>query len=513
MSLARADAAEAGSEGQARPERPRSRWWVLGVIALAQLMVVLDVTILNIALPSAQRALGFSDDDRQWIITAYSLAFGSLLLLGGRLGDFFGRRRVFLIGVIGFAAASALGGAATGFGMLVIARVIQGAFAALLAPAALSLLTTTFTGARERARAFGIYGAVAGSGAVVGLILGGVLTEYLDWRWTLYVNVLLAVVAVAGTVVFLRAPAPAARPALDLPGAALVGGALFCVVFGFAEAETHPWSSGLVWGFLMVGAALMVAFTAWEARTAEPLLPLSVPGDRDRGASFATVFLASAGLFGVFLFLTYYLQGVRGYTPLQNGLAFLPMMGALMLVAQLATNLVLPRLGPKLVVPAGLLLAAAGMAGLTRLGPDAGYAAQVLPALLVLGAGIGLSMPSAFSLATLGVRMRDQGVASATANTSQQIGGAIGTAAFNTIAAGAVTGYLLSHPAGPLAQADAAVHSYSTVYWWGSGLFAVGALFTALLYRRRGGVRSESEAQAALRSGPPAPVVAAPGHP
>jgi EmrB/QacA subfamily drug resistance transporter len=482
------------------------------VIGLAQLMVVLDVTILNIALPSAQHALGFSNADRQWIVTAYSLAFGSLLLLGGRLGDFFGRRRVFLVGIIGFAAASALGGAATGFGMLVIARVIQGGFAALLAPAALSLLTTTFTGARERSRAFGIYGAVAGSGAVVGLILGGVLTEYLDWRWTLYVNVLLAVVAVAGAVVFLRGPAPAARPTLDLPGAALAGVGLFCVVFGFADAETRPWGSAMVWGFLTVGAVLLLAFTAWEARAAHPLLPLSVPGDRNRGASFATVFLASAGLFGVFLFLTYYLQGIRGYTPLQNGLAFLPMMGALMLVAQLATNLLLPRLGPKLVVPTGLLLAAVGMAGLTRLGPNASYTGQVLPALLVLGAGIGLAMPSAFSLATLGVRMRDQGVASATANTSQQIGGAIGTAAFNSIAAGAVTAYLLSHPTGPLAQADAAVHSYSVVYWWGAGLFLAGAVLTALLYRRRSDVRSEPEAQPVAVSASPAPVAAAQGH-
>jgi EmrB/QacA subfamily drug resistance transporter len=461
----------------------RRRWWVLVVIGLAQLMVVLDATIVNIALPSAQQALHFTDDGRQWIVTAYSLAFGSLLLLGGRLADVIGRRTTFLVGIIGFACASALGGAATSFALLVTARTIQGLFGALLAPTALSLLTTTFTGGKERARAFGVFGAIAGSGAAVGLTLGGLLTEYLDWRWTLYVNVLIAIVALAGAILVVPRSVPAARPRLDVAGVLLVSVGLFCIVFGFANAETHPWGDWMTWGFLVAGGLVMVAFVAWQRRAPHPLLPLSVVTDRNRAAAFATVFVASAGMFGVFLFLTYYLQGTLSYTPLANGLAFLPMVGVLMVTAQVATNMLVPRLGPKVVVPVGLLLAGVGMAWLTRLGLQSTYAAHVLPALLAIGAGIGLSMPAAMAQATLGVPMRDQGVASATANTSQQIGGAISTALLNSLAAGAAAGYLAQHLSNPLVQAEAALHSYSTAYSWSAAFFAVGAVVTALLFR------------------------------
>jgi EmrB/QacA subfamily drug resistance transporter len=481
----RGDAAPAGSSVQPGQEPPGHRWWALAVIGLAQLMVVLDLTIVNIALPSAQTALHFNDDGRQWIVTAYSLSFGSLLLLGGRLGDLFGRRRIFIVGVIGFAGASAVGGAATSFAMLVAARTIQGMFAALLAPAALSLLATTFTDTRERARAFGIYGAIAGSGAALGLMLGGLLTEYLDWRWTLYVNVMIAVFVLVGAIAFLSRSVPAHRPRLDLPGALLVSGGLFCVVFGFANADTHSWSDWMAWGFLAAGPVVLLAFFLWQARARNPLLPLRVLADRNRGAAFVTVLIASAGMFGVFLFLTFYLQGTLGYSPVKNGLAFLPMVGALMVMAQLSVNLLLPRIGPKVIVPLGLLAAAGGLVWLTRLGLHSSYPAHVLPPLLMIGAGIGLSMPVAFNLATLGVQTADQGVASATTNTTQQIGGSISTALLNTLAASAATNYALHHLTDPSVQANAALHSYATTYWWSAGFFAFGALLTALLYRRK----------------------------
>jgi EmrB/QacA subfamily drug resistance transporter len=481
---ARLDADQAGPT--AATQQVRHRWWVLAVIGLAQLMVVLDATIVNIALPSAQGALHFNDDGRQWIVTAYSLAFGGLLLLGGRLADLIGRKTTFVIGIVGFAFASALGGAATSFAMLVTARTIQGLFGALLAPTALSLLTTTFTESKERARAFGVFGAIAGSGAAIGLMLGGVLTEYLDWRWTLYVNVVIAVLALVGVILVVPRSAPAARPRLDVPGVLLISAGLFCIVFGFANAETHPWSGWMVWGFLAAGAVILTAFFVWEGHAQHPLLPLNVLADRNRGAAFSTIFIASAGMFGVFLFLTYYLQATLGYSPVKNGLAFLPMVGTLMVTSQLTTNVLVPKIGPKVVAPVGLLLAAVGMAWLTRLNLESTYAAQVLPPLMAIGAGLGLAMPTAMSRATLGVRMSDQGVASATVNTSQQIGGAISTALLNYLANSAVAAYVAQHLSDPLIQADAALHGYRTAFWWAAGFYAAGTVVTALLFRRKG---------------------------
>jgi EmrB/QacA subfamily drug resistance transporter len=465
-------------------ERPGHRWWVLGVIAIAQLMVVLDATVVNIALPSAQRALGFSDGNRQWIVTAYSLAFGSLLLLGGRLADLIGRKIVFLIGVVGFAGASALAGAAQNFEVLVSGRALQGLFGALLAPAALSLLNTTFTDAKERAKAFGIYGAIAGAGGGIGLLLGGVLTEHLSWRWTLYVNLIFAVIAFLGGMALLRKGAPAERPKLDLPGTILVTTGLFGIVYGFSNAETHHWGSPLTWGFLLLGVVLVAAFTWWQTRAAHPLLPLRVLVDRNRGASFAVLGIAGVGMFGVFLFLTYYLQLSLHYTPVKTGLGFLPMIGALMVSAQLATNNLVPRFGPKPIVPLGMGLSALGMAWLTVLDGSSSYAADVLPPLIVIGLGIGLAMPTAMSVATAGIDAQDAGVASAGVNTMQQVGGSIGTALLNTLAATAAATYVASHGTAPAALAQAQLHSYSTAYWWSAGFFAVGTVLALLMYRK-----------------------------
>lgn len=451
-------------------------------------MVVLDATVVNIALPAAQADLGFSNGDRQWVITAYSLAFGSLLLLGGRLSDLIGRKRAFIIGLIGFALASALGGAADSFGLLVAARALQGAFGALLAPTALAVLTTTFTIPKERARAFGVFGAIAGAGGAVGLLLGGFLTERLDWRWNLYINVFIAVIAIIGAIVFVSSPKrEGPRPKLDVPGTILVSGALFTLVYGFSNAETDGWDSPATWGMLAASVVLLVAFVFWQRRAAHPLLPLSIVLDRNRGAAYASVLIAGAGMFGIFLFVTYYLQASLGYSPIQTGLSFLPMIGMLVLAAQLSTNIFVPRFGPKVMVPFGMLLGMTGMLLLTRLTLDSTYAADVLPALMVLGFAMGSIMPASMQTATLGVDRQFAGVASAMVNTSQQVGGSIGTALLNTLAATAATDFVASNlPASPEVLADAAVHSYSTAYFWGAGFFLVGAILSALLFRRRG---------------------------
>lgn len=471
----------------AAPAPSTRRWWTLVTVALAQLMVVLDSTVVNIALPSAQADLGFSNADRQWVVTAYSLAFGSLLLFGGRISDLIGRKRAFIIGLIGFAGASALGGAAGTFGLLVGARALQGAFGALLAPTALAVLTTTFTVPKERARAFGIFGAIAGAGGAVGLLLGGVLTEQLDWRWNLYINVVIALVAVAGAVVFVTtAPRTGPRPKLDVPGTILVSAALFSLVYGFSNAESDGWDSPLSWGFLAAAAVLLVAFVLWQRRATHPLLPLPIVLHRNRAASYSAILIAGAGMFGIFLFVTYYLQATLKFTPIQTGLGFLPMIVMLVLAAQLSTNIFVPRFGPKVMVPIGMTIAASGMVYLTHLGVTANYAADLLPPLMILGFGMGSTMPAAIQTATLGVDRHYAGVASAMVNTSQQVGGSIGTALLNTLAATAATDYVASHlPPTPQVMAEAAVHSYATAYWWGAGFFAFGAVLTAFLYRRR----------------------------
>jgi EmrB/QacA subfamily drug resistance transporter len=455
------------------------RWLILGVIGIAQLLVVLDVTIVNIALPSAQADLGFSDDDRQWIITAYALAFGSLLLLGGRIADLFGRKWTFIAGLIGFAGASALGGAAQSFGLLVGARALQGAFGAMLAPAALSLLATTFTDPAERGKAFGVYGAIAGAGGAFGLLLGGALTEVLDWRWCLYVSILFAVPAAIGGLRLLHhVPAPS-RPRLDIPGVVIASTGLFALVFGMARAESEGWGDPATLAFLGGAAVLLMAFVALQRRVANPLLPLRVVADRNRGGSFLAIGTAGAGIFGVFLFLTSYLQSTMGMSALETGLAFLPMNFAIVITATLVNTKILARTGPRPLIPTGMLLAALGMVLLTRIGVDSAYAADVLPSLILIGLGFGLIVAPSFATATLGVPRQDSGVASAMVNTSQQVGGSIGTALLSTLAVSAATDFAALHGPGP----QAAVEGYVTAFWWAAAIFAVGAVVTGALLR------------------------------
>jgi EmrB/QacA subfamily drug resistance transporter len=467
---------------QANPHHAR-RWAILVLLGIAQLMVVLDATIVNIALPSAQTALQFSDDARQWVVTAYALAFGSLLLFGGRIGDLFGRKLTFVTGLIGFAVASALGGAAESFGMLVGARALQGAFGALLAPSALSLLTTTFTSADERGKAFGIFGAIAAGGGAVGLLLGGVLTEYLSWRWSLYVNLAFAIPAAIAAVALLHNQTHAASPRIDLPGTLTASGGLFALVYGFSNAETHSWGAASTIAFLAAGVALLAAFVAIQRRAEHPLLPLRVVLDRNRGGSYLAVGIVGAGMFGVFLFLTYYLQQTLGFSPIETGLAFLPMMGAVMVTATTATTRLLPRIGPQPLVTLGMLVAAGGMILLAQLGVDSTYAAHVLPGLLFAGAGLGLVMAPAMNTATLGVDAADAGVASATVNTMQQIGGSMGTALLSTFASSAAASFVAGKAPSASLAAQAAVHGYTTAFWWSAGIFAVGAIVCGLLLR------------------------------
>ncbi|WP_435601410.1 MFS transporter [Streptomyces sp. C10-9-1] len=463
-----------------------SRWKALVFIALAQLMVVLDATIVNIALPTAQQDLGISDGNRQWVITAYALAFGGLLLFGGRIADLWGRKRTFVVGLLGFAAASALGGAATGQAMMLGARALQGVFGALLAPAALSLLAVMFTDAKERAKAFGIYGAIAGGGGAVGLILGGVLTEYLDWRWTFFVNIPFAIAAAAGAYFVIREPAGARnRSPLDIPGVVLSTLGLVALVYGFTRAESVGWSDGLTVGMFVASAVLLLAFVATEAKVSSPLLPLRVLTERNRGGVYLSLGLAVIAMFGLFLFLTFYLQVVKDYSPVMTGFAFLPMIAGMITGSTQIGARLMTRVAPRLLMAPGFTVAALGMLMLTQLDVDSSYAGLILPAQLLLGLGMGTAFMPAMSLATHGVDPADAGVASAMVNTSQQVGGAIGTALLNTIAASATTSYIASHAAvasdARLLQLQGMVHGFSSAIWWAVGILVLAAAIAGTL--------------------------------
>ncbi len=488
------------------PPNPR-RWLILGTVGLAQLMVVLDIAIMNIALPSAQRDLGFTTADRQWVVTAYALTFGSLLLFGGRLGDLIGRKITFLVGALGFAAASAVGGAATSFGMLVAARAIQGGFGALLAPAALSILSTTFSDPKERGKAFGVYGAIVGAGGAIGLVLGGILTEYLTWRWCLYVNLFFAGLAATGAMLLLARQRARTRPRLDLPGVALVSASMFCLVYGFSNAANHSWDTPSTYGFLAAGVALLAMFAFWQARAASPLLPPRVALDRNRGGSYLAVLITGAGMFGIFLFLTYYLQQTLGYSPVVSGLAFLPMIAMVVAAANLSNVVLLPRLGPRPLVTVGMLLAAGSLVWLTRIGAGSGYATAVLGPLMAAGLGLGFTIAPSMNTGTLGVAPQDAGVASATLNAGQQVGGSIGTSLLNTIFASAVASYLTSHlsPAtlvhgrpAPSLVTMSLIHGYTTGFSVAAAIFGAGAVICGALLRS-GPLQASGPADASAR--------------
>ncbi|WP_327731658.1 MFS transporter [Streptomyces sp. NBC_00487] len=478
------------------------RWKALTVIAIAQLMVVLDATVVNIALPHAQADLNISDGDRQWVITAYSLAFGGLLLLGGRIGDLWGRKRAFVVGLAGFALASALGGAAVNLGMLLASRALQGVFGALLAPAALSLLTVAFTEARERAKAFGIFGAIAAAGGAVGLLLGGVLTEYINWRWCMYVNIVFAVVAAAGATFYINDRGDQRnRDRLDVVGTLLATVGLVALVYGFARAEQDGWDSGLTMGMFVAAVFLLAAFALVESRVKAPLLPLRVITDRNRGGAYLSLGLAMIGMFGQFLFLTYFLQLNKGYSPVLCGIAFLPLVVCLVIGStQIGTRLV-NRVPARFLMGPGFLLAAIGMLLLTRLEVDSSFATHVLPSEILLGLGMGTASMPGMSLATSRVRPQDAGVASAMVNVSQQVGGSIGTALLNTIAASATSSWIaaraFSGSVPETAAQQAAVHGYAVAFGWGTAIMALAALIAFVLVNGGGRGRADSSGEAA----------------
>ena len=476
------------------------RWLILGMIAIAQLMVVLDATIVNIALPSAQRDIGFSDDARQWIVSAYALAFGSLLLLGGRLGDLFGRKWALTGGLVGFATASAIGGAAGSFGVLVAARAAQGVFGALLAPAALAVLSTTFTDPAERGKAFGIYTGVAGGGGALGLLLGGVLTEALTWRWCLYVNLAFAVPTALVALTVLVNRARPARPPLDLPGTFAVTLGLFCLVYGFSHSETDSWGDPLTIAMLAASAVLLALFVAIERRAAHPLLPLRIVRDRTRGGAYLGLGMAAIALYGVFLFLTYYLQRTKGFSPIETGLAFLPLSATVMATAAVVNVRLLRRVGPRPLLTLGMVLGAVAMVWLAQLTPESSYAGHVLPALLVAGVGLGNVFATTISTATYGVALSDAGVGSAMVGTMQQVGASTGTALLSSIFATASSHYADGRVPTPQTLGAAAVHGSTVACWAAAGVFALGALLVGSMMRS---VRVQSHGPAPMTESEP----------
>ena len=470
------------------------RWLALAVIAVAQLMIVLDVSVVNIALPDAGADLGITPANIQWVVTAYTLTFGGLLLLGGRIADFIGRKRAFLIGLGGFAIASALGDVAANQELLFGARALQGAFAALLAPAALSLLAVTFTDPKERARAFGVFGAISGGGAAIGLILGGVLTEYASWRWTLGINVPIAAATAFAAVALVTESRATGDRRFDIPGVLLSAAGLASLVYGFNKAAEDGvgWSDPVTLALLAAAVVLLVGFVLRERSTSHPLLPLRVVLDRNRGGSYLVFLLVGAAMFAIFLFLTFYFQQTLGYTPLESGFAFLPFSGGIILGAGVVSQL-LPRVGPRPLMVAGLLLAAVGMLWLTRIGVSSAYVTEVLPAEVVISLGLAAVFVPASSTALVGVAEHDAGVASAVLNTSQQVGGSLGLALLSTFYASSVTGYLVDNPTA--APAQALVHGYHVAFVWGAGFLALALLLGAVLVSAR---KDDLPADAAL---------------
>lgn len=456
------------------------RYWTLAVIGIAQLMIVLDASVVIVALPSAQHALHISIANRQWVMSAYTLVFGSLLLLGGRIADYLGRRRVFIFGLLGFGAASALAGLAQNSAMLFGARALQGGFAAVMAPAALSLLTVTFTEAHERARAFGVYGAIAGSGAAIGLVLGGVLTQYASWRWTLLINTPIAVIAAVMASRVIRESRVEVRHSYDLPGAVTSTGGLFLLVYGFTMVASHGWGATLTVSLLASAVVLLSAFVVIEMRVAHPLLPLKVILERNRGGSFLASLFVGMALLGTFLFLTYFLQGILGYSALRTGFAFLPFSAGIIIGATLASRM-LPRTGPKMLMVAGLSLATLGLLWFTRLGVDSSYLAHVLPPEILVSIGMGLAFVPMNSTALFGVEEDSAGVASALVNTTQQVGGALGTAFLNTVAASSTAAFLVSRVASSAVTRSATVHGYTTAFEVSALLVAMAAVVAGVL--------------------------------
>jgi EmrB/QacA subfamily drug resistance transporter len=491
------------------PDLDPKRWLALFVIAIAQLMVVLDATIVNIAMPEATRALGIDDANRQWMLTAYTLSFGALLLLGGRIADYVGRKKVFIIGLLGFAAASALGGLAQNEAMLFGARALQGAFGALLAPAALSLITVTFTDIKDRAKAFGVFGAISGAGAAIGLIMGGLLTEYANWRWCLLVLTPIAIFAALMARPIVRESKAEGNTKYDIPGTILATTGLFALVYGFTKAApdavTHEsgWGKPVTLTLFAVAAVLLTAFFYVESKSKNPMLPLRVLANRNRGGSYIVSILLGAGLLGMFLFMTFYFQGTLHWSPLKSGLAYLPFSAAIILIAGVGSAL-LPKVGPLKMMATGGVLATAALIWLTSLKADSSYVGMIMPIFVLMATGMGLIFVPLGNTALTGVSPHDAGVASATLNATQQIGGSLGVALLNTVFITAMTNFASANPptspqpaAVQGAMLDAQIHGYDMGFTVSAILMGAATLAIFLFIRNTKG-QSESAPAAHL---------------
>ena len=473
-----------------------NRWRMLAVIAVAQLMVVLDGSIVNVALPHMQAALEISDASRQWVVTAYTLAFGGMLLLGGRVADYWGRKRTFLVGLLGFAASSALGGMAVSQGFMFAARGLQGLFAAMLAPAVLSLMTVAFSAPKERAKAFGVFGALSGGGGAIGLILGGILTDGPGWRWVMWVNVPLALVTAAFAWFVVRESKSDGHPSYDLPGAALSSLGLLSLVYGFTRVaeSADGWGDPIAIACLAASALLLTAFIVVERRVEHPLLPLRIPAHPVRGGSYLTFLLVGAGLFAMFLFLSFYFQGVLGYSALRAGLHFLPFSLGIILTAGVVAR-VLPLVGPRPLMIGGLGLASFGMLLLVRIQPEDQYWTHVFPSLAMMSIGMAFVFIPTSSTALVGVQPRDAGIASALLNTSQQVGGSVGLALLSTLSLaatnrsvddiGTVDRTLDDGTVIQVAGPESLVAGFHVGFLWGSMILVLGLISAAVFVRVR----------------------------
>ncbi len=490
----------------AAPSKPRPLLALI-VIAAAQLMVVLDGTITNIALPSIQEDLGISASALAWIVNSYALAFGGLLLVGGRTGDLFGRRRMFRIGIIVFTIASVLGGLATSDAMLIGARVLQGVGGAIAAPTALSLIAVNFPEGPQRNRAMGVYAAMAGLGSTVGLLLGGVLTDYLDWRWVFFVNVPIGIMVLLGTVVLSEGQRDVGR--LDVPGAIAATGGLLALVYGITRGGEHGWSDSLTRGCFGAAAVLLTVFILWQLRTGHPMMPLRLFASRSRSGSYATMLFIGAGMFATFYFLTLYMQLILGYSPVQTGLAYLPFSIGMGLAAAISSQLaeILPA---RWIAAPGLVIGTAGMIWFSTLEPNSAYATHLMPAMFTIAVGLGLSFVPMTLGAVSRVRDEDSGIASALLNTSQQVGGALGLAVLTTVATTASNRQLpdaataffrgLAMRDFNLTQTAAAAltHGYTTAFTIAAAFFVTGLIITVVAINSRPVSRREGGPHAGM---------------
>jgi EmrB/QacA subfamily drug resistance transporter len=464
----------------AAASRSRHKWFALALLCGVQFMVVLDIAVVNVALPSIQTDLGFSQENLQWVISAYALFFGGFLLLGGRAADLLGRRRVFLVGIVVFSAASLLSGLAWSEGSLIAARALQGLGAAIISPAALSILTTTFEEGPERNTALGAWGAVGAFGAVAGVLLGGILTDLLSWEWIFYVNVPVGIVGFVLAPILLSESRDAHARTYDLPGAALVTGGLVMLVYAITQANEYGWGSAETFAFFAAALALLAGFVGWEARSSDPLMPLSIFRLRTLvGANVAGLILGTV-LFAMFLMLTLYMQQVLGYSPLRTGVAYLAVAGTAIIWSAVAAQLV-TRVGVKPVLVAGMTFLTAGVAYFTQVSPDGSYVADLLPGFLVIAVGMGFSFVPISIAALAGVKPSEAGLASGLINTSQQVGGALGIAALSAIATSTTTDQLASGSARAVALTD----GFQAAFVGGAIVGVVGILVALFVVRGR----------------------------